>query len=86
MAKSNRHSFEATARRMADGYPTLFRTRLDILDHLFVVIGNGYRWVNGALDATGFTWPLHATWWARVCAEEALAVVRARIEQLYERA
>lgn len=30
-------------------YPDLFRTRVDVIDHLFFVVGNGYRWVDGVL-------------------------------------
>lgn len=30
-------------------YPTLFQTRLDVLNHLFVVLGCGYDWHDGAL-------------------------------------
>lgn len=28
---------------------TIYRTRVDIIDHLFFVIGNGYSWVDGAI-------------------------------------
>ena len=34
---------------MYDGYPRLFPTRQNALNHLFCVIGNGYEWVNGEL-------------------------------------
>lgn len=30
-------------------YPSLFQTRADVINHLFFVIGNGYRWSNGEL-------------------------------------
>lgn len=30
-------------------YPSLFQTRADVIDHLFFVIGNGYRWHCGEL-------------------------------------
>lgn len=36
-------------RRMFERYPTLFRTRLDAIDHLWCVLGNGYHWVDGGL-------------------------------------
>ncbi len=31
---------------------TIYRTRVDILDHLFFVIGNGYLWLDGAIVCT----------------------------------
>lgn len=40
---------ELTIQEMFDSYPTLFKERADCLDHLFLVIGNGYEWVNGEL-------------------------------------
>lgn len=42
---------EFTIQRMFDNYPTLFKERVDCLDHLFCTIGNGYEWVNGELIA-----------------------------------
>lgn len=30
-------------------YPTLFSNRADVLNHLFLTVGNGYEWVNGEL-------------------------------------
>lgn len=33
-------------------WKTLFRTRADVLDHLFFTIGNGYRWKNGILKGS----------------------------------
>lgn len=35
--------------RMTAQYPTLFGHRSRALDHLFIVIGNGYAWENGRL-------------------------------------
>lgn len=40
---------ERTIQEMYNGYPTVFRTRQHCLDHLFVVVGNGYEWVDGEL-------------------------------------
>lgn len=40
---------ERTLQKMYDGYPQLFPTRQQALDHLFCVIGNGYEWVKGEL-------------------------------------
>lgn len=40
---------DATLARMFREYPSLFRTRLDALDQLFVVNGNGLVWRSGAL-------------------------------------
>lgn len=34
---------------MADFYPDIFPTRKHCLNHLFCVIGNGYKWINGEL-------------------------------------
>lgn len=33
-------------------WKTLYRTRADIIDHLFYVIGNGYSWMDGAIVPT----------------------------------
>lgn len=33
-------------------WKTIFRTRLDVLDHLFCTIGNGYDWLDGSLVET----------------------------------
>lgn len=30
-------------------YPNLFGNRADVMEHLFLTIGNGYEWVNGEL-------------------------------------
>jgi len=40
---------ETTLQQMYDLYPDLFATREDCYDHLFCVIGNGYRWWHGQL-------------------------------------
>ena len=32
-------------------YPTIQKTKLDVYEHMFLVIGNGYDWVNGELVA-----------------------------------
>lgn len=40
---------EDTLQYMADFYPEIFPTRKHCLDHLFCVIGNGFKWVNGEL-------------------------------------
>lgn len=34
-------------------YPTLFKTRLDVISQLFFTIGNGYEWFDGAIVCTG---------------------------------
>lgn len=33
-------------------WKTIYRTRVDIIDHLFFVIGNGYSWLDGAMVCT----------------------------------
>lgn len=30
-------------------WPTLYKNRVDIIEHLFFVIGNGYEWLDGAI-------------------------------------
>ena len=35
-------------------YPLIYRNALDVYNHLFYVIGNGYEWKNGVLHACGF--------------------------------
>lgn len=40
---------ELTIQDMFDRYPTLFKERADCLDHLFICIGNGFKWKNGEL-------------------------------------
>lgn len=42
-------TLELTIQAMFDEYPTLFQDRVDCLNHLFCVIGNGYKWINGEL-------------------------------------
>lgn len=38
-----------TVREDIWNYPMLFKSRSDVLHHLFYVIGNGYEWFNGEL-------------------------------------
>jgi hypothetical protein len=33
-------------------WKSIYRTRLDVLDHLFFVIGNGYAWLDGGIICT----------------------------------
>lgn len=40
---------EETLQYMADFYSEIFPTRKHALNHLFCVVGNGYKWVNGEL-------------------------------------
>ena len=40
---------EDTLQYMADFYPDIFPTRKHALNHLFCVIGNGFKWINGEL-------------------------------------
>jgi len=40
---------ETTLQQMYDFCPELFATREECYDHLFCVIGNGYRWWHGQL-------------------------------------
>lgn len=35
-------------------YPTLYKNRLDVLVHVFAVIGNGLEWVNGELVSRNY--------------------------------
>lgn len=42
---------ETVYRRLFEGYPALFRTRADAIDHLWCVVGNGYAWRGGGLVA-----------------------------------
>lgn len=44
--------FEETIQSMFDRSPMLFTERWQCLDHLFLVIGNGYEWSNGQLVYT----------------------------------
>jgi len=41
--------FEQTVQHYFDTMPKLFQTRVQVLEHLFVVIGNGYDWIDGQL-------------------------------------
>lgn len=43
---------EDTLQYMTDFYKTLFPTRKHCLNHLFCVVGNGYKWINGELVDT----------------------------------
>lgn len=38
-----------TVRESLYYYPSIYKTRGDVLHHLFCVIGNGYEWLNGEL-------------------------------------
>lgn len=40
---------ELTIQDCFDNYPGLFKERADVLNHLFCVIGNGYKWIDGEL-------------------------------------
>jgi transcriptional regulator with XRE-family HTH domain len=42
-------TLELTVQLMFDEYPTLFKTRVDVLNHLFCTCGNGYDWYKGEL-------------------------------------
>lgn len=42
-------SVKETVRRCLIQYPSLFRNKGDVYDHLFLTIGNGYEWVDGGL-------------------------------------
>lgn len=37
---------------------TIYRTRLDIIDHIFFTIGNGYTWLDGGIIATSDEKPI----------------------------
>lgn len=45
--------FEHEIQYCYDKYPSLFRRRWEVLNHLFCVIGNGFEWVNGELVEKG---------------------------------
>lgn len=34
-------------------YPTIYRSRRDVIEHLYCVIGNGYEWAHGKLSTRG---------------------------------
>jgi hypothetical protein len=34
-------------------WPTIYGTRVSVIEHLFFVIGNGYEWLDGAIVSTG---------------------------------
>lgn len=40
---------ELTVKISRLGYPGIYRTRFDVLHHLFCVIGNGYEWRGGEI-------------------------------------
>lgn len=42
-------SVDATVERAIFNFPSLYANRTQVLHHLFIVIGNGYEWQNGAL-------------------------------------
>jgi hypothetical protein len=33
-------------------WPTIYQTRIDVINHIFFVIGNGYEWVDGSIICT----------------------------------
>jgi hypothetical protein len=42
-------TLKETIEEMVKNYPSLFQDRVQCLDHLFCVNGNGYKWINGQL-------------------------------------
>ena len=42
-------SFQEHLKKVMITYPSLFPTATHVYDHLFMVIGNGYEWINGEL-------------------------------------
>lgn len=42
-------SIKTTIKQCMLRYPTLFSDQFDVMHHLFLVIGNGYQWVDGEL-------------------------------------
>ena len=44
---------ETTLQDMFDGFPTLFATRQECFDHLFLCVGCGYDWMFGQLVESG---------------------------------
>lgn len=51
------HTLNDIVRYSLIGYPTIFRTRADVLHHLFEVNGCGYNWTNcGRLIEVGCAW------------------------------
>jgi len=49
LAKGEYDGPEARFAQLFREWPTLFRTRLDIIDHTFFVIGNGETWLDGCV-------------------------------------
>lgn len=42
-------TYEITVKNALKLFPLLFKSRLDVDEHLFAVIGNGYEWIDGEL-------------------------------------
>src|SRR5574342_947291 len=42
-------SSEQVFKNCYEHYPTLFQTRLEVINHLFFVIGGGYEWLDGSI-------------------------------------
>lgn len=53
MKKGKTMNVELTIQHMFNEYPVLFKERADCLNHLFCVIENGYKWINGELVDPG---------------------------------
>ncbi len=43
------NKLDTQVRQSLLGYPLIFATRADVLEHMFLVVGNGYEWVGGSL-------------------------------------
>lgn len=46
-------SVEETLHQAFDRWPSLYRTRMDVADHILCTIGNGFSWLDGAALNTG---------------------------------
>jgi hypothetical protein len=62
-------------------FPTLFGRREQVLEHMFVVLGNGYQWVNGKLLSNS-----HCENYNRVGLDEETPIEKEIIDGMIERA
>ena len=49
---NHKYTVESVFKDCYENWPSLYKTRVDVINHLLFVIGNGYEWFNGAIVST----------------------------------
>ncbi len=72
---------EDTIRQSIANFPCLHNNRTEVLHHVFCVLGNGYHWVDGALE---LKFPLeedHSPFWDEPAGDDILTQVQRQVAQ-----